>query len=456
MNRIARILLLLLSGPALAADAPPPEIRVAVADLPVDAGFRLPGIPVPVVGDAGTRARWTLLTGTLDPNGAGLGALHDDRLPANEDDPRANCFFTAGSEGGAIHVELESPSDLAGIHTYSWHSGGRAPQVYRLYAAKGTEEGFTTTAAAAVDPVKHGWTLLAEVETHSGFRHEGGQHAASVRAATAGATLGTWRHLLFVIQPVHRRDAYGHAFFSEIDLVAAAADPLPELATEERIVLESRSADGSLRVVVEATRASDLAGWSRSKLLPLVTKWYPKIVALLPGEGFAPHDTVLLEFRDDLKPGIPAAATGNRIRMNAPWFREQLEGEAAGCVVHELVHVVQQYDRARTRNPLAAPVPGWITEGIADYVRWFRFEPGSGGAAIAPERAAGVAPEGSYRISANFLDWAIRRHDAGLLAKLNEAARQGRYRAELWSEWTGSDLASLGAEWKDGLAKGNP
>lgn len=453
MNRIARILFLLLPGPALAADGPAPEIRVIVADLPFNAGFRLPGIPVPVAGDAGTKARWTLLTGTLDANGAGLGALHDDRLPANEDDPRANGFFTAGGEGGAIHVELESPSDLAGIRTYSWHSGGRAPQAYRLYAAKGNEEGFTTAAAAAADPVKHGWTLLAEVDTHSGFRHEGGQHAASVTAAT-GATLGTWRHLLFVIEPVHRRDAYGHTFFSEIDLVAAAPEPLPELSTEERVVLESRSDDGSLRVVVDATRASDFAGWSRSKLLPLVSEWYPKVVALLPGEGFEPHDTVLLEFRDDLEPGIPAAATGNRIRMNTAWFRGQLEGEAAGCIVHELVHVVQQYDRARARNPLAATVPGWITEGIADYVRWFRFEPSSGGAVIPPERAAGVAPEGSYRISANFLDWTIRRHDDGLLAKLNEAARQGRYRAELWNEWTGSDLGSLGAAWKAQLAKG--
>ena len=39
-----------------------------------------------------------------------------------------------------------------------------------------------------------------------------------------------------------------------------------------------------------------------------------------------------------------------------------------GAMVHETVHCVQLY-RGRGN-------PGWLVEGVADYVRFFKYEPG--------------------------------------------------------------------------------
>ena len=76
----------------------------------------------------------------------------------------------------------------------------------------------------------------------------------------------------------------------------------------------------------------------------------------------------------DLQHGNP-----NQVR-NKKWFRANLQGEAIGSVVHELVHVVQEYGRARRENPEATRSPGWLVEGLADYIRWFLYEPQSHGA----------------------------------------------------------------------------
>jgi hypothetical protein len=99
---------------------------------------------------------------------------------------------------------------------------------------------------------------------------------------------------------------------------------------------------------------------------------------------------------------------GHTISMNAEWFRGQLKGEARGAVVHEMVHVVQGYSgRNRGGRRFVAP-PGWIVEGIPDYIRWFLFEPETGGAKLSAERLKDAKHDASYRTSANFIDWVIR------------------------------------------------
>ena len=40
-----------------------------------------------------------------------------------------------------------------------------------------------------------------------------------------------------------------------------------------------------------------------------------------------------------------------------------------------------------------------------------------------------------------------------LIAKLNAAAREGRYNEDLWEEHTGHSVQELGAEWKRALEK---
>ena len=125
-------------------------------------------------------------------------------------------------------------------------------------------------------------------------------------------------------------------------------------------------------------------------------EWYPKIVGLLPSEGFEAPKNVSIVFSQNMR-GV-AATGGTRIRCAASWFRQNLKGEAIGSVVHELVHVAQQYGRARSGTSSATP--GWVVEGIADYIRWFKYEPQSQGARITKRNIARARYDASYRITA--------------------------------------------------------
>ena len=117
-----------------------------------------------------------------------------------------------------------------------------------------------------------------------------------------------------------------------------------------------------------------------------------------------------------------AATGGNHVVCNAAWFKRNYNGEGLGAVVHELVHVVQRYGgRARggTRNP------GWLVEGIADYIRWFKYEPKPTG--TRPRNPDQANYTDSYRITAGFLNFVVEKHEKELVKKLNAAMRQGSY-----------------------------
>jgi hypothetical protein len=146
-----------------------------------------------------------------------------------------------------------------------------------------------------------------------------------------------------------------------------------------------------------------------------------------------------------------AATGGTRISCAAEWFRANLKGEAVGAVVHELVHVVQQYGTARRNNPNSNRSPGWLVEGLADYVRWFLYEPQSHGADLTWMRGRKnlrLRYDAGYRVTANFLDWVTGKYDKSTVERLNEAMREGKYREDIWKEQTGRAVQELGEEWK--------
>lgn len=208
------------------------------------------------------------------------------------------------------------------------------------------------------------------------------------------------------------------------------------------------SADGGrYHFILNTTVAPDLTDWADRELRPVIQTWYPKLVTLLPSEGFSPRTNVTIRFKDDMG-GTPASAGGGTINCNAGWFRKELKREALGSVVHEMVHVVQSYGRPRRGDTNATRMPGWLVEGIPDYIRWFLYEPQTRGAEITARNLARAKYDASYRISGNFLDWVTRHHDTNIVQKLNAAGRQGRYREEIWKEATGKSLPDLGQEWK--------
>lgn len=419
------------------------EIEVQIGYSRTKNGFSLNDIPPPATNDAASYAGFTVVAGSPDPNSGPLGVLSNGLVPVNDDQPSANFFFNAGTNGGRIVIDLQSTIPIEAVRTYSWHAGARGPQVFTLYGSDGEHRRSRSALLREADPGKHGWEKMARVDTRRSPEEDGGQHAAAI-FRRGSARLGDYRYLLFDIETAGEQP-YGNTFFSEIDVIAADGPELIHVETLDPIVKSFSSADGKYRHTVDATAAPDLMEWVERKMIPVVEEWYPKIEAMLPTNGYTAPTEVFLTFRSGMN--VPGYAAGNRIALNAEWFRGELDREALGCVVHELVHVIQNYEQARQTNPKPAPTPTWISEGIPDYIRWFLYEPEARGAEISERNIRTARYDASYRITANFFHWVVENHDSELIAKLNAAARGSHYSDRLWVEWTGRTIEDLGRAW---------
>jgi hypothetical protein len=202
------------------------------------------------------------------------------------------------------------------------------------------------------------------------------------------------------------------------------------------------STDGKCTITINTRQAPGLKDWSEQKLAPVLAEWYPKITTMLASDGY----TAPTHFSVTLKPMDGVAYTSGRgVTANSTWLEKELDREAVGSLVHEEVHVVQQFGRNGVHNP------GWLVEGSADYIRWFKYEPQSHGADLVwMKRARRFTPHynDSYRVTANFLNWVTEKYDANLVTQMNAAMRAGKYDDGLWKQYTGKTTPELGEEWK--------
>ena len=110
-------------------------------------------------------------------------------------------------------MDFGSPIEIAQVNTYSWHPNSRGPQLYKLYAADGSDPKFNADPKRGVDPASCGWKLIALVSTLSDRGEVGGQYAASVTG------VGKYRYLLFDCYVTELYDNWGNTFYSEIDVI---------------------------------------------------------------------------------------------------------------------------------------------------------------------------------------------------------------------------------------------
>jgi hypothetical protein len=179
--------------------------------------FKFQRLPSPSKDDAATKATLTMIDGVIDSGSGELSALTDGVLPTNEDDPGTNLYFRAGSMGGRFRMDFGRSIDIAQVNTYSWHPGSRGPQLYKLYAANGSETNFNNAPKRGVDPATCGWKFIATVSTIPKQGEEGGQYAASV--SDSSGSLGKYRYLIFDCYVTELNDDWGNTFYSEIDVV---------------------------------------------------------------------------------------------------------------------------------------------------------------------------------------------------------------------------------------------
>jgi len=210
------VLLILLCLSVFSALEPRIEFE-HIANRAADSNFKFKDLPSPSKDDAATNAKLTLIDGVLDGGSGELSALTDGLLPVKADDPGGNLYFNAGSMGGRFLMDFETPIDIAQVISYSWHPGARGPQLYKLYAADGSESPLNLHPMRGIDPGTQGWKFIATVSTIPKQGEDGGQYAA--RVSDPSGSLGKFRYLLFDCYVTELNDEWGNTFYSEIDVI---------------------------------------------------------------------------------------------------------------------------------------------------------------------------------------------------------------------------------------------
>ncbi len=191
--------------------------------------------------------------------------------------------------------------------------------------------------------------------------------------------------------------------------------------------------------VLDVSDAPDMKEWGE-QCIKICERQYAMINDELPSEGFKPAHLVKMALKTSYR-GV-AETGGANIKGSVKYFKARPKD--FGAMVHETVHVVQDYGGARRKG--GAPNPGWLVEGIADYIRFFKYEPGKAG----PMNADRSHYNGSYRVTATFLNYLTEKYDKDLVKKLNAAMRDGKYKEhdQLFKDYTGKTVEELDTEWR--------
>jgi len=191
-----------------------------------------------------------------------------------------------------------------------------------------------------------------------------------------------------------------------------------------------------VEVVVDELDEADMKDWAE-KAAKACERYYGRINEALRSDGYTPARVIKMSLKNGID--VPAYASGNRITGSVSWFKDHPDD--VGAMIHEATHVVQRY-RSR-RNP------GWLVEGVADYVRFILYEPKN----IGPINPRTARYDQSYRVTARFLDYVGKTYDEDFVLKLNRAMREGTYSDDLFKEWTGKTKEELGEEWQASLSR---
>ncbi|MCY3017744.1 MAG: GH92 family glycosyl hydrolase [Planctomycetota bacterium] len=130
-----------------------------------------------------------------------------DGVAAGSDDDTGRCVWMDGP--ARIVMDLGSEVPVAGVRVFSWHKGDRAPQKYVFYGSAGATMPDATMAAPGLP-----WACIAAVDTTK--LGQGGKHASSI-IGVAGKAIGTYRWLLWILEPVADGGKQG-SFLTEVDV----------------------------------------------------------------------------------------------------------------------------------------------------------------------------------------------------------------------------------------------
>ncbi|WP_159517524.1 basic secretory protein-like protein [Sunxiuqinia indica] len=132
-----------------------------------------------------------------------------------------------------------------------------------------------------------------------------------------------------------------------------------------------------------------------------------------------------------------AATSADRVVYNPDWFRRNPND--IDVVTHEVMHIVQAYGQT--------PGPWWVTEGIADYVRYKYGVANEAGNWSLPEVNEKQNYDNSYRVTARFFAWIVKNKNKKFIEKMDKAMRSHQYTEDIWVKLTGKNPAELWMEY---------
>lgn len=132
-----------------------------------------------------------------------------------------------------------------------------------------------------------------------------------------------------------------------------------------------------------------------------------------------------------------AATAGEIVRVNPEWMHKHPED--IDVVTHEVMHIVQSYP--------GWAGPGWVTEGIADYVRATLGVDNKGANWTLPDYKPTQNYDNAYRVTARFFIWVEKNKKKGMVKILDNAMRTKTYTPEIWVKETGKTVDELWAEY---------
>lgn len=180
-----------------------------------------------------------------------------------------------------------------------------------------------------------------------------------------------------------------------------------------------------------STEVPELEDWAKSTQKELIA-WYPRVVNLLPTNGVRPNRHFSLHIKKSDE-GV-GYTSGGRITVMSGWIEKHPED--VGLAIHEMVHVIQGYP---------SPEPVWVTEGIADYIRWGIYEGKPLAAYPRPREPQGY--KRAYQVTAGFFLWLEGGPAPGIVNRLNTAMRKREYSDEIFKEVSGKTLDELWDEY---------
>lgn len=220
-----------------------------------------------------------------------------------------------------------------------------------------------------------------------------------------------------------------YAFFLLLLTISVSAKEINRQKTITEPAADTISKNGYSLIFV--SKDPNLDPVVKQKLIDTYFKVYPTLV-----KTFNKKSTKDVLFVVDTAYKAVAEASGNRILFSAGYMKAHPYD--TDVVTHETMHIVQGYGYS------AGPV--WLTEGIADYVRYQYGIDNAGSKWSLPDYNPKQNYTNSYRITGRFFLWIEKNVKSGTIKKMDAQLRAHTYTEQTWKELTGKTLDEL---WTD-------